>query len=93
MVTVEHDPVDRDERRGQSAVLRRIWRLHFWAALFAAPALITLACTGLIILYTQPLDLWLNRDLTVVAPTESSVPLDAQIATARQQVDPSMDRP
>ncbi len=90
MVTVEHDPVDRDERRGQSAVLRRVWRLHFWVALFAAPALITLACTGLIILYTQPLDLWLNRNLTVVAPAQSSVPLDAQITTARQQVDPTM---
>ena len=48
--------VERQQRRGEAAVLRRIWRLHFWVALFAAPALIVLACTGLVILYSQPLD-------------------------------------
>jgi len=92
MVTVEHEraPGEREQRRGQAAVLRRIWRLHFWIGLFAAPALITLACTGLIILYTQPLDLWLHRDLKVVAPSASSVSLDAQIATAREQVGSDM---
>ena len=90
MVTVEQEPVERGERRGQAAVLRRIWRLHFWIGLFVAPALILLACTGLIILYTQPLDLWLHRDLTVVSPSSASVSLDAQIATARQHVDSSM---
>ena len=90
MVTVEREPVDREERRGRAAILRRIWRLHFWIGLFAAPALITLACTGLIILYTQPLDLWLNRDLKVVSQTGSPVSLDAQVATARQHVDATM---
>ena len=90
MVTVEREPVDRDERRGRAAILRRIWRLHFWVGLFAAPALITLACTGLIILYTQPLDLWLHRDLKVVSQSASAVSLDTQIATARRHVDPTM---
>ncbi len=89
MVTVE-ESVDRDERRGQAAILRRIWRLHFWIGLFAAPALITLACTGLIILYTQPLDLWLNRGLTTVTSSASAVSLDDQVATARQHVDSGM---
>ncbi len=84
MVTVEREPVD--ERRGRAAVLRRVWRLHFWIGLFTAPALITLACTGLIILYTQPLDLWLHRDLKIVSPAASSVSLDTQVATARQHV-------
>lgn len=90
MVTVEREPVDRDERRGQAAILRRMWRLHFWIGLFAAPVLLVLACTGLIILYTQPLDLWLHRDLKVVSPQASTVTLDAQIATARQHVDTDM---
>ena len=72
MVTVE-----REQRRGEAAALRRIWRLHFWVGLFAAPALIVLACTGLIILYTQPLDLWLHRDLKVVAATNAPVSLDS----------------
>ena len=90
MVTAERESVDRDGRRGRAAILRRIWRLHFWVGLFAAPALITLACTGLIILYTQPLDLWLHRDLKVVSPATSTVSLDAQVATARQHVDSTM---
>ena len=47
MVTVEREPVARDERRGQAAILRRLWRLHFWIGLFAAPVLILLAGTGL----------------------------------------------
>ncbi len=90
MVGVETEPAGRAQRRGEAAVLRRIWRLHFWVGLFAAPTLIVLACTGLIILYTQPLDLWLHRDLKVVAPSAASVSLDAQIATARQNVAPDM---
>lgn len=90
MVTVEREPVDRDERRGQAAILRRIWRLHLWIGLFTAPALILLACTGLIILYTQPLDLWLHRDLQVVNPTTTTASLDAQIATAREHAGPAM---
>ena len=76
MVGVEREPVDREQRRGQAAILRRVWRLHFWIGLFAAPALIALACTGLIILYSQPLDLWLHRDLKVVTPAPSTVSLE-----------------
>jgi len=82
--------VDRAQRRGEAAVLRRIWRLHFWVGLFAAPALLTLACTGLIILYSQPLDLVLNRDLRVVTEGPSQVSLDDQVATARAEVGPEM---
>lgn len=82
--------VDRDKRRGEAAVLRKIWRLHFWVALFAAPALITLACTGLVILYAQPLDLWLHHDLKVVAQGSQQVSLDDQVAAARQHVGAEM---
>ena len=90
MVSVESERIERDQRRGEAAVLRRMWRLHFWVGLFAAPALITLALTGLIILYSQPLDLWLNRDLKAVAQSDSQVSLDAQVDTARQHVAPDM---
>ena len=79
---------ERERRQAGSAVLRRIWRLHFWVGLFAAPTLIVLACTGLIILYSQPLDLWLHRDLTVVTPGSSQVTLDDQVDTARTNVAP-----
>ncbi len=90
MVDIDSERVGRDQRRGDAAVLRRIWRLHFWVGLFVAPALLVLACTGLIILYTQPLDLWLHSDLKVVTPTTSTVSLDDQVATARQRVGPDM---
>jgi uncharacterized iron-regulated membrane protein len=90
VVDIDSERVGRDQRRGEAAVLRRIWRLHFWVGLFVAPALLVLACTGLIILYTQPLDLWLHSDLKVVTPTTSTVSLDDQVATARQRVGPDM---
>lgn len=86
VVTQDVAIVDRDQDRGQAAVLRRIWRLHFWVGLFAAPALVVLASTGLVILYSQPLDLWLNRDLKVVAQAGQQVSLDEQVATARKQM-------
>lgn len=73
-------------RRGDAAVLRRIFRLHFWVALFAAPALVVLACSGLVILYSQPLESWLNRDLFVVAQGSQTVPLDVQVTEAREHV-------
>ncbi len=74
------------KRRGDAAVLRRIWRLHFWVGLFAAPALVLLACSGLVILYTAPLNDWLNRDLYVVAEGPETIPLDDQVAVAEQHV-------
>jgi uncharacterized iron-regulated membrane protein len=80
--------VDRGQRRGEASVLRRIWRLHFWVGLFAAPTLIVLACTGLVILYTQPLDDLLNHDLKVVPQGATQLPLDDQVSVARQHVGP-----
>ncbi len=73
-------------RRGEAAVLRRIWRLHFWVGLFAAPVLVVLALSGLVILYSQPLDNWLNGHLFEVAQGPETVHLDTQIATAKQHV-------
>ena len=86
MTTIEREP-----RRGDAAVLRRIWRLHFWVGVFAAPALVVLACSGLVILYSQPLDLWLNRGLTVVSAGSAPVSLDDQVAEARRQAGPGLE--
>ncbi|ORB67558.1 PepSY-associated TM helix domain-containing protein [Mycolicibacterium tusciae] len=73
-------------KRGDAAVLRRIWRLHFWVALFAAPALVLLACSGLVILYSGPLNDLLNRDLYVVAEGPETIPLDEQVDVATHHV-------
>ena len=63
-----------------------MWRLHFWVGVFAAPVLVVLACSGLVILYSQPLDALLNRHLLVVEQGTQTVPLDEQVATATRQV-------
>lgn len=73
-------------RRADAAVLRRIWRLHFWVGLFAAPMLVVLACSGLVILYSQPINDWLNRDLFIVDQGSTTVPLDDQLAVATSHV-------
>lgn len=74
-------------RRADAAVLRRVWRLHFWVGLFAAPMLVILALSGLVILYSQPINDWLNRDLFMVQQGTTTVPLDDQLAVASSHVD------
>lgn len=74
------------KRRGDAATLRRIWRFHFWVGLFVAPVLLVLSCTGLVILYSQPLDNWLNKGLFVVAQGPVSVPLGDQVGVAKERV-------
>lgn len=73
---------DRPAAQQHTAVMQRIWRLHFWVGLFTAPFLVTLAITGLIILYSQPLHNWLNHDLFVVAPGHQTISLDDQVSVA-----------
>ncbi|MCV7192247.1 PepSY-associated TM helix domain-containing protein [Mycolicibacterium brumae] len=75
-------------RRADAAVLRRIWRLHFWVGVFAAPALVVLAFSGLVILYSEPIEAALNRSLLLVSEGPGAIPLDDQVATARQHVGP-----
>jgi uncharacterized iron-regulated membrane protein len=82
MTTTATSPRARD-----AALLRRVWRAHFWVGLFGAPVLLVLALTGLVILYTEPIDTTLNRQLLVVEVGADPIPLDAQIATAREHVD------
>ena len=52
-----------------SRLWRSIWRTHFYAGLFAAPILVLLAVTGLVILYTEPIEQALDGDLVTVTVT------------------------
>jgi len=79
------------KHRSDAALWRRIWRLHFWVGLFAAPVLVVLALTGLVILYSEPIDIVLNRHLLIVAEGTAPVPLDQQIAAGRRHVDPAFE--
>ncbi len=69
---------DRVSRRWRS-----VWRIHFYAGMFAAPFLVMMALTGLVILHTQPLQDALQGDLRTVADTGDWVSFDEQAAAAQ----------
>lgn len=60
---------------------RALWRTHFFAGLILAPALLWFAFTGLVILYTDPVDEVFHGDVITVDVGESEVALDAQLET------------
>ena len=68
-----------------SKLWRALWRTHFFAGLVIAPALLWFAFTGLIILYTDPVDEALNADVMTVQVGDEEVPLDAQLATIQEE--------
>jgi uncharacterized iron-regulated membrane protein len=68
-----------------SKLWRALWRTHFFAGLVIAPALLWFAFTGLIILYTDPVDEALNGDVMTVRVGDEEVPLDAQLATIQDE--------
>ena len=45
----------RTKQEGQSRRWRSVWRLHFYSGIFAMPFIVLMAVSGLVILYTQPL--------------------------------------
>jgi uncharacterized iron-regulated membrane protein len=62
---------------------RSIWRVHFYAGMFAMPFIVLMAVTGLVILYTDPIQDLTEGDLrTVEAPVGPSefVSFDEQAA-------------
>jgi uncharacterized iron-regulated membrane protein len=66
-----------------SNLWRALWRTHFFAGIIIAPALLWFAFTGLIILYTDPVDEALNGDVVTVQVGGNEVPLDAQLETIK----------
>lgn len=64
---------------------RAMWRLHFYAGVFAMPFIVLMAITGLVILYTQPLQDLTEGDLrSVSAPAGATVQsFDAQAAAVQ----------
>jgi uncharacterized iron-regulated membrane protein len=64
-----------DPRARADAASRRwrtVWRIHFYAGIFSAPFLVMLALTGLVILYTQPINDALQRDRRVVSAASTA---------------------
>ena len=70
-----------------SRLWRSIWRTHFYAGLFAAPILVLLAVTGLVILYTEPIERAVDGDLVTVPVAEGGerVSFDEQRAAVAER--------
>jgi uncharacterized iron-regulated membrane protein len=67
-------------------LLRRIFRIHFYAGVIAGPFLLLLSLTGLVILYTQPIQDLLHGDLLTVADQSAQVPLQQQVDAATRDL-------
>ncbi|MEZ5411312.1 MAG: PepSY domain-containing protein [Acidimicrobiales bacterium] len=57
---------------------RSLWRMHFYAGMFAIPFMLLMATTGLVILYTQPIHDALEGDVRTVARGTQTVSYDEQ---------------
>lgn len=72
--------VEGDGQKAASERWRSLWRVHFYAGVFAGPFLVLMAITGLVILYTQPIQQWTQGDLRTVAVQGDWMPFDQQQA-------------
>ncbi len=59
---------------------RSVWRMHFYAGMVAMPFILLMAVTGLVILYTQPIEDATQGDLRRVEPSEQLLSFDEQAA-------------
>ncbi len=57
---------------------RALWRVHFYAGIFSFPFILLMALTGLVILYTQPIQDATERHLRVVPSSSKTVSYDTQ---------------
>lgn len=80
---IDRPPLPGDSKA--SRLWRSIWRTHFYAALIATPVLVMLALTGLVILYTEPIQHALSGDLTTVEAGDEAISLDSQLAAANER--------
>ena len=69
---------------GGSRRWRSLWRLHFYSGMFAIPFIVLMACTGLVILYTQPLRSLTEGHLRNVAVEQTARSLDDQTSSVEK---------
>lgn len=61
---------------------RSLWRIHFYAGMFSMPFILLMAVTGLVILYTQPLQDLTQGDVRTVRDQGEWTSFDEQAAAA-----------
>ena len=72
--------IEGSETQDPRRTWRTLWRIHFYSGIFALPFILLMAVTGLIILYTQPIQESLESGLRTVA-----VPAKVAPATLGEQ--------
>jgi uncharacterized iron-regulated membrane protein len=73
---------DRDD--SSSRQWRSLWRVHFYSGMFALPFILLMAITGLVILYTGPIQQLTEGDLrSVSASSDVFVSFDQQAAAVQ----------
>lgn len=73
---------DRTARITAGNFLRTVWRVHFYAAVFAAPILVLMSVTGLAILYSDTINGLTLHHLTRVEPQGTARSMDSLQAAA-----------
>ena len=82
------DDVEQSERQQAEASKRwrNLWRVHFYSGVIVAPFLVMFAITGLVILYTQPIQDGLQSDVRRVERGSTTVSFDEQASTVEGNV-------
>jgi uncharacterized iron-regulated membrane protein len=68
------------DAQASSRQWRALWRIHFYSGMFAMPFILLMAVTGLVILYTQPIE-----DATQGSIRTVAVPADATYVSFDEQ--------
>lgn len=59
---------------------RSVWRMHFYAGMLSMPFILLMAVTGLVILYTQPIEDLTQGDVRTVSAGVEMISFDEQVA-------------
>jgi len=80
---VTEEEIEKYERQqaASSKRWRNLWRVHFLSRIIVALFLVMFAVTGLVILYTQPIQKGIQSDLRRVDRGSALVSFDQQAAT------------
>ena len=81
--SVTEEEIEKYERQqaASSKRWRNLWRVHFYSGIIVAPFLVMFAITGLVILYTQPIQDGFQSELRRVDRGSAVVSFDEQAAT------------
>jgi uncharacterized iron-regulated membrane protein len=75
---------DRPTDAATSRQWRSVWRIHFYSGIFALPFIVLMALSGLVILYTQPIERFTQGELRTVDSSGPVISLDQQVRTVEQ---------